>query len=272
MLGSARVMDSLKNIGLNLYERRLWVALLAKGTASAGELSALANVPRSRTYDILQSLADKGFVIVQTSKPIHFVAVAPEEALERVKKKQAEDLQVLQERIDELKDSSMMRELNETFTKGLKTVIPEEITGALKGKYSVHQQIGTMFKSASQRINMVVSPEGLNEIFENHFESLKKAKERGVEIKIATTANERSADAVKALGGVAEIRNIDEKESTIAGRIMLVDGKEMVVGLTDPKTVHNTQDVAIWSKSEHATGKLFEPIFKLVWNSAKPVS
>lgn len=265
-------MDALRSIGLNLYERKLWVALIAKGTASAGELSQLGNVPRSRTYDILQSLAEKGLVVVQTSKPIRYVAVSPEEALERVKKKQEEELKVLHERIEDLKGSSVMRELNEIFTKGLKTVVLGEITGALKGKYSVHRQLASMFKSASQKINAVVSPEGLNEIFENHFDVLKKAKERGVEIKIATVANERSADAIKALSDIAELRSIDEKEVAISGRILLVDGKEVVVGLTDPKAVHATQDVAIWSRSEHATGKLFEPIFKLVWNNSKPVS
>ena len=46
MLASQKVLDSLKGIGLNLYERKLWVALLARGTSTAGELSAMATVPR----------------------------------------------------------------------------------------------------------------------------------------------------------------------------------------------------------------------------------
>jgi len=44
-------------------------------------------VPRSRAYDILESLANKGFVVLQPSKPLKAVALAPEEALERVKRK-----------------------------------------------------------------------------------------------------------------------------------------------------------------------------------------
>ncbi|MEM5878124.1 MAG: helix-turn-helix domain-containing protein, partial [Candidatus Aenigmatarchaeota archaeon] len=64
MLGSPQLMDTLKGIGLNLYERKLWVALLAKGVATAGELSTITNVPRSRTYDVLQTLAEKGYVIL----------------------------------------------------------------------------------------------------------------------------------------------------------------------------------------------------------------
>ena len=34
--------------GLNLYEAKIWTALLSRGIATAGELSDIANVPRSR--------------------------------------------------------------------------------------------------------------------------------------------------------------------------------------------------------------------------------
>src|SRR3989304_4420201 len=193
VLVSNKTMDALKGIGLNLYERRLWVALLSRGTSSAGELSEIANVPRSRTYDILQSLAEKGFVVVQTSKPIRYVATAPAEALERAKKKMEENIRETQERIDELKESPAMRELSEVFSKGLKLISPEEMTGALRGKYSLSQQMHSMFRDATNKISIITTPEGLNEIFTNHYDILRKAKERGVNIKIATTANERSA-------------------------------------------------------------------------------
>jgi sugar-specific transcriptional regulator TrmB len=272
MLVSQKVLDALKGIGLNLYERRLWVSLLARGNATAGELSEIANVPRSRAYDILQSLADKGFVVVQNAKPLRYVATSPEEALERSKKKMEEELKITQERIDELKSSPMMRELNEVFSKGLKIISPEDMTGSLKGKYSVLQQMESMFKSASERIHILTTPEGLNEIHEKHIETLKRAKEKGVSIKIATTSNDRNSESIKALSGVAEIRHMDEKEAPTAGRFCIVDGKEMVMSLTDNKNVHATQDMAIWSKSDHAAGKVFEPLFKLVWNSSKAVA
>lgn len=271
MLASPKVMDALKNIGLNLYERRLWVALLARGTSTAGELSEIANVPRSRAYDVLQSLAERGFVVVQTAKPIRYVAVTPEEAMERTKKKLEEEVLRMHERIDELKESPIMRELNEIFQQGLKLISPEEMTGALKGKYSVLQQMETMFRDANQRIDIVTTPEGMNELFANHLDVLKKAKERGVEIKIATNSIEKCAEAVKALGNMAEVRTVDEKEIPLQGRFFVVDGKQLAFGLTDSK-VHSTQDMVLWSKSEHAAGNVLEPLFKLVWSHSKPVS
>ena len=34
---------------LNLYEVKIWTALLSRGVSTAGELSDIANVPRSRS-------------------------------------------------------------------------------------------------------------------------------------------------------------------------------------------------------------------------------
>jgi len=82
-MGSQKTFDMLKTLGLNSYERKLYVVLLAKGTSSAGTLSELSGVPRSRTYDVLESLADKGFVVIQSNKPLRYVAVRPKEALDR---------------------------------------------------------------------------------------------------------------------------------------------------------------------------------------------
>jgi len=271
MLASTKVMDALKGIGLNLYERKLWVALLARGTSTAGELSEIASVPRSRAYDVLQSLATKGFVVVQNAKPIRYVAIAPEEALDKASKKMQEEIQETIVRIEELKDSPVIKELNEVFSSGLKLISPEEMTGSLRGKYSLHQQLDSMFKDANKNISIVTTPEGLNELFANHLETLKKAKERGVHIKIATAGTEKASEAIKAFGSVAEIRNVDEKEAPIAGRFFVVDDKQLIFGLTDMKA-HSTQDMAFWSKSEHAAGDVLAPIFKLVWNHSKPVS
>ncbi|TAL48461.1 TrmB family transcriptional regulator, partial [archaeon] len=262
----------LKGIGLNLYERKLWVALLARGTSTAGELSEIANVPRSRAYDILQSLAEKGFVVLQTAKPMKYVAIAPAEAFERAKNKMVEEVNEMQERLEELKSSPVLKELNDVFNKGMKVIEPEDMTGSLKGKHLVTQQIATMFKGATKKISIVTSAEGLSDLTENHADVLKKANDSGVSIRIVTSDASKCADSVKSLSGIANIREINSKQSPIGGRFVVVDGKQLVLGLTDFKSVHDTQHTAVWSKSEHAAGDMLEPLFEVVWNSSKPVS
>jgi len=59
MIVQKSLLLKLKEFGLNIYESKLWTALLSMGVATAGELSDVANVPRSRTYDVLESLEKK---------------------------------------------------------------------------------------------------------------------------------------------------------------------------------------------------------------------
>ena len=80
-------LTKLKSLGLNSYEAKLWTALLSLGTSTAGELSDVANVPRSRSYDVLEGLEKKGFIIARLGKPIKYLAIPPEEVLDRVKQK-----------------------------------------------------------------------------------------------------------------------------------------------------------------------------------------
>ena len=89
--------------GLNTYEAKIWVALLSRGVSTAGELSDIANVPRSRSYDVLESLEKKGFVVMKLGKPIKYLAVPPKEVLERVKKNVQQDAKEQMEKLEELK-------------------------------------------------------------------------------------------------------------------------------------------------------------------------
>ncbi len=270
MLGSPQLMDTLKGIGLNLYERKLWVALLAKGVATAGELSTIANVPRSRTYDVLQTLAEKGYVIVQSSKPLKYVAVPPAEALERVKNKMKMDFESRIERIERLKNSPLLQELESIHKQGLSLISPEDMSGSLKGKYSVLQQVDSMFKTASRSINIVTTPAGLNELYENHYNMLKNLKQKGVEIKIAARIDDSCKEALNALTGIAEIRKIVDDKVPIFGKFYIVDNQQTMMSLTYPE-VNDSQHMMFWTKSEHTSKDILNPVFNLVWQHSVPI-
>ena len=101
MIVKKEFLKKLKDFGLNTYESKLWTALLSRGVSTAGELSDIANVPRSRSYDVLESLEKKGFIIMKLGKPIKYIAVTPSEVVDRVKKRVKEVLFMLSlERVD----------------------------------------------------------------------------------------------------------------------------------------------------------------------------
>jgi sugar-specific transcriptional regulator TrmB len=263
MIGSQEVLDALKNIGLNLYERKIFVALLAKGIATAGEVSEIAKVPRSRSYDVLESLAGKGFVVAQSSKPIKYVALAPKDALERakdnLKRKHTEKL----ERMDKMIKSTVVVELEAIYKEGFSMIQPFDIAGTLKGRYSINQQLKMLFKKASKYINVVTTDDGLNELYSKHYNVLKKVSKSGVQIKILTSApDSKPAEAFSVIG---EVRSMGSQ----LGRMFTIDGEHFMIALTDDTKVHHTQDVAFWAGSGHVAKDVLEPMFENVWSASR---
>ncbi len=273
MVASSKTLDALKTIGLNKYERNLWAALLSRGSSTAGELSDISSVPRSRCYDVLESLADRGFVIVQPGKPMKYVAIPPREALERAKKKIHEDARELGDKIDRLIKTDAIKELEKLHKDNIKTIKPEDLSGSLKGRHAMMQQVELMIKNARKSVKMMTTETGLIELAQNHMSHIKKASEIGVKIQLAAPVNKNTSEVVKDLSRYAQIRNIEdaEKVEKMLGRLCIVDGEEFVIGLTDDVKTHPTQDVSFWSQSDHAASYVIEPMFELVWQNAKPV-
>jgi sugar-specific transcriptional regulator TrmB len=260
MLGSQEILDALKNIGLNLYERKIYLALIAKGVATAGEVSEIAKVPRSRSYDVLESLADKGFVVAQSSKPIKYVALAPKDALERAKdnlnRKHGDTI----ERMDRMVKSPIMAELETIYSKGFSVIQPFDIAGTVKGSFSINQQMKSLFKSASRHINLLTTEDGLAELHSKHFNVLKSASKKGTKIKILVPNPE--SKLAKALSVIAEVKGLDNP----MGRFFTIDGEHFMISLTDGKEVHHTQDVAFWAGSRHVAADVLEPMFTALWS------
>ena len=255
---STEVLDTLKSIGLNLYERKIYMALLAKGVATAAQVSEIATVPRSRSYDVLESLAEKGFVIVQPSKPIKYVALKPAEAMERTKDAMRKKFDIMVERIDRVRSSPILQEMETIHKEGMSLVQPTEMTGTLKGSHLINRQFQTITKDAKQMIQILTTEKGLQALHDNHFRILKKASKKGIKIKIAAPLKDMKIS--KAFGDIADTKNLD----TPCGPVTVVDGEQMLLALTDD-SVHESQDLALWASSTHAVETMAAPLFNQIW-------
>jgi sugar-specific transcriptional regulator TrmB len=257
-----------KIFDLNLYEARVWTALLSRGISTAGELSNISDVPRSRTYDILESLEKKGFIVMKIGKPIKFVALKPEEVVERVKKNLVIDAQEKSKRLDRLKKDEVMDELSTLFTNGVKFVEPTDLSGSLRGRQNMYNHIDMMIRSAEETITLVTTAEGLNRKLEMLAPALDKAKKRGVKIRIAAPINSENMKVARDIAKVADVR--DSGGLGLQGRFIVVDSSEVMFMLLDDKTVHPNYDVAVWLSTEYFA-KTLEQIFEVAWNEFAPL-
>ena len=79
------VVDKLLQLGLTEYEAKTYTALLNTHLNTATQASQKSGVPRTRIYQVLESLQRKGWVRVYSGVPLLFKAVEPKIVFEKVK-------------------------------------------------------------------------------------------------------------------------------------------------------------------------------------------
>jgi len=248
---------------LNLYEVKIWAALLSRGVSTAGELSDIANVPRSRSYDVLESLEKKGFAVTKIGKPIKYIAVPPTEVVERVKKNMKEEADTKVKRLEELKGTEVLGELNSLHNQGIELVEPSELSGSLKGRHNLYNHLETTIKNAEKSVTIMTTTQGFLRKVEGLKPVFEKLKKRGVKIRIAAPLTKEANAAVKDMTGIADIRNADSK-----ARFVVVAGKQLVFMVMDDSEVHPTYDVGIWVSTPFFASAV-ENLFDSAWKGMR---
>ncbi len=249
---------------LNLYEVKIWTALLSRGVATAGELSDIANVPRSRSYDVLESLERKGFVIMKIGKPIKYIAVPPSEVIERLKKNMKEEADERIGRLTDLKDTDVLSELSLLHKQGIELIEPSELSGSLRGRHNLYSHLELMIRNAQKSVTIMTTSQGFIRKVEGLKSTFEKLRKHGVSVRIAAPLTKETKDSLKEIAKVAEIKHTDSK-----ARFCIVDGKELVFMILDDQEVHPTYDVGIWVNTPFFASAL-ENLFNGIWNGLPP--
>ncbi|MBU0614697.1 MAG: hypothetical protein KJ601_01255 [Nanoarchaeota archaeon] len=247
MLIQKEFLMKLKDFGLNSYESKIWTALLSLGMSTAGELSDIANVPRSRSYDVLESLVKKGFIISKTGKPITYIAIPPEEVIERMKNKVQKEADYSMKMIESLKSNKLIEELKALHVEGISLVDPSDLSGSITGRDNLSDHLYSMLKKAKKSITIFTTDLEQERKFLELFGKLKK---NHVRVQIAADKKDKEFSQVAEVG-IAQQR----------ARFYVVDGKDVLFMLLDDKEVHPNYDTGIWVNSSFF-GSVLEMLFK----------
>jgi len=258
-----------KIFDLNLYEAKVWTALLSRGVSTAGELSNISDVPRSRTYDILESLEKKGFIVMKIGKPIKFVALKPVEVVERVKRNLVINAQEKSKRLEELKSDDVLGELTSLFENGVKFVEPSDLSGSLRGRQNMYNHLDMMIRGAEKTITIATTADGLNRKMEALMPALERVKRRGVIIRIAAPITDGNVKIARTISKFAEVKDTSNK--SFNGRFAIVDSEQLMFMLTNDTTVHPNYDVAVWISTDFFA-KVMEQMFELAWREFRSLS
>lgn len=238
---SEDILNYLNTLGLNKYEASIWLALLSKGDATASDLSELANVPRSRSYDVLESLEKKGFVMVKIGKPIKYVAVSPNDVIEKVKKLIEKQSEQKIQNLDKLKTSDIFQELN-TMCKINET--NDDSIVLLKGRINAYNTIANLLNTAKNSVIVATTENGIarkNAHFKQIFDKIAK---KNVSIKLITP--KINAEDYKDFLKITD-HKISEK---LKARVVIIDDEYVFLGMNDDPNKSESTDSMIFLKSK----------------------
>lgn len=237
---------------LNVYETKVWLALLGKGIASAGEVASISRVPRSRTYDVLETLEKKGFAIAKLGKPVKYIGIKPKTILEKLKNNVRKKAEEKVESLLKIKNTDEFIKLEELYKNGINPVKKEDLSAALKGKSNISNYLREILQNAEKEVMICTNAEEIKaktKLFQQTFEILKKAN---VRVKFALSGPE---DLIKQIENKFGMKI---KKVNIDAKFFIIDRKEMLFYLSKDT---NKENIAIWINSEffsQAFASLFE--------------
>lgn len=260
MIAKPELIKKLKGyFDLNIYETKVWLALLSKGISSAGEIAEISGVPRSRTYDVLESLEKRGFVIQKLGKPVKYIAVKPEIVIEKLKNNTTQHAEEKIKTLSGLKDTAEYRELSELHKTGVDPIKNHELSTSIKGRSNLYVQMKSVMESAERSVYLTSSAYELAtkaKMFKDVFVKLKKRK---VDIKVMVGDDEDEAKKLSKKFGV------EIKSKPIHARFVIADRTELIFTIK-PTNVHEDFDYGVWINSPFFTNSLAY-MFDLAWKN-----
>lgn len=242
MLVQKNFLEELKkHFRLNIYEVKIWTSLLSRGIAAAGELADISGVPRSRCYDVLESLEKKGFIIMKIGKPIKYIAVQPEAIVERVKRDLEEKAERQTDFIENIRQTDTFKELELLHKTGVKHVDVSELSNSITGRDNLNRFIKSMVEKAQKNVTIVTTKDGFKrkvKILKNILQDVSKKK---VNVKIFSEIDKEAAKKLP--------KSVKLNEFKTDSRFIIVDNEELMF-MTSDKELDPQNDMGVWVKSK----------------------
>lgn len=199
----------LSHLGFTEYEAKVYLALLKQSPLTGYAISRASGVPRSKVYEVLSTLVDRGDVLISYGEPIQYAPKPPDELIET--RRQTIEKQLAEAAIG----------LDE-YTK-LKT--PTDLIWDIRGCDEIFFRVREVIGRAKTQILVEIWEEDVNEIRD----ALEAASKKGISISIVAYGKPDIpfAEVYSHEPGASEI------EELFGGRwvIVSIDGLEIVAGI-----------------------------------------
>ncbi|RLG70598.1 MAG: hypothetical protein DRO04_01600 [Candidatus Iainarchaeum archaeon] len=237
-----KILNFLKELGLTEYEAKVLTAMLNLKKATAIKISSEARIPKTRVYDILDSLVEKKLVLRLAGKPKSYQIVSPEAVFNTLLEEKRKKLQMLSEEA---------KRILKTLSKPL---VDRERVIKLKNRDEFYQILAEEFKKAKQSI---IGFAGLEKGYEKILPTLKDFKDKNIDIRLLYHTQHMPT--------LREFQKSGIKMKTISTKLegFLIDDSTVIMPLNDFSQESDEYHIGIWNNSPIA--KVLKHYFEKHW-------
>ena len=237
---------SLEEFGLSKYEAQAYVALISKGTISAGELAYYSEIPRTKIYPTLLKLENKKLVIISKSKPIMCTAIAPEDAFDGIIHEQINKVNAM---------NALISNLKKTSEESRKSRGSEEKRYFHMSANNVLPQLQTMIDGSKSSIKIMTDQWGLGLLAECK-DQLLSVLRRNLDVKVLVSPSQICSESFRVIPDEVEIR-----ASEITQNCFIFDETELLI-------INNSNGKGAIFSSTEILGTNQEKVFSNIWKNA----
>lgn len=245
--------EFLEKLGLTEYEAKTLNALFSLKEAEAPEISRNSQVPKTRVYDVLDRLAQKKLIIEIHGRPKKYMAIEPSEVFDKLISHKKSEIQELESKASELKEKVMLKSTQGKTEKVMKVkhktdflkILQQEIEAANQSVYGLAQ-----FEATQTPLQ----------------ESVKKVKEKNVEVKLISQINESTKNTAKEL--LKSGATIKDFEHGIHAYV--IDDKKVILALSDFNQTKPEYHFTIWPENKPLAKALIK-YFNEAWENGREI-
>lgn len=230
-------VEQLEQLGLSVYAARTFVALVSLGTGTAKDVSEVSDVPRTRVYDAVDELHDRGLVDVRHSSPKTFWAISAATASGKFEREMDHRVSVLATALDEIEPTQRTEEQRGVWT--------------VDGREAVTDRVIDLIGNADDEVVCMTVEDLLDQEI---LDALRAAADRGVRIRLGGVSPAVQARIQADIPDAETFDSLWIWSDTPAGRLMMVDETRTLASVlvddedTDPTDPRS--ETAIWGSGE----------------------
>ena len=199
-----------QKVGLSKYEAKIYISLAVRGSSEAKGLSTTSGVPRTKVYDTLKKLVERGLVVEIPGEPQQFDITSPADAFKILVDNMKDMLSEKVTSLVELENAiAVLKQIHVRRQSTKPTVSQLGDVWFIGGRSEALHKIREMLSKARRSVDVTTTENGLILFYRAFNKLLDKLEKRNIKIRMKTQIGRTNKALVRELKYAYEIKHLD---------------------------------------------------------------